>query len=66
MPRHDVVVLGTGAAGLVAALAAHDAGAAVGLYEKADVGALLQACLDRGIEPLTGREQRTLPSTTDG
>jgi 3-oxosteroid 1-dehydrogenase len=37
MPRHDVVVLGTGAAGLVAAIAAHDAGAAVGLYEKADV-----------------------------
>ena len=37
MPSHDVVVLGTGAAGLVAALAAHDAGATVGLYEKADV-----------------------------
>jgi succinate dehydrogenase/fumarate reductase flavoprotein subunit len=34
---HDVVVLGTGAAGLVAALAAHEVGAAVGLYEKADV-----------------------------
>ena len=33
----DVVVLGTGAAGLVAALAAHDAGAVVGLYEKGDV-----------------------------
>jgi 3-oxosteroid 1-dehydrogenase len=37
MPAHDVVVLGTGAAGLVAALAAHDAAASVGLYEKADV-----------------------------
>ena len=34
---HDVIVLGTGAAGLVAALAAHEAGATVGLYEKADV-----------------------------
>src|SRR5262245_55783899 len=33
---HDVVVLGSGAAGLVAALAAADAGADVGLYEKAD------------------------------
>jgi 3-oxosteroid 1-dehydrogenase len=33
----DVVVLGTGAAGLVAALAAHDAGAKVGVFEKADV-----------------------------
>lgn len=35
--RFDVVVLGTGAAGMVAALAAHDAGARVGLFEKADV-----------------------------
>ena len=34
---HDVVVLGTGAAGLVAALAAHDQGADVGLYEKGAV-----------------------------
>ena len=33
----DVVVLGTGAAGMVAALAAHDAGAKVGVFEKADV-----------------------------
>ena len=33
---YDVVVLGTGAAGLVAALAAADAGASVGLFEKAD------------------------------
>jgi 3-oxosteroid 1-dehydrogenase len=32
----DVVVLGTGAAGLVAALAAADAGASVGIYEKTD------------------------------
>lgn len=31
----DVVVLGTGAAGLVAALVAHDAGASVGVFEKA-------------------------------
>jgi succinate dehydrogenase/fumarate reductase flavoprotein subunit len=35
--NHDVVVLGTGAAGLVAALAASDSGASVGLYEKGDV-----------------------------
>lgn len=33
----DVAVLGTGAAGLVAALAAHDAGARVALFEKAAV-----------------------------
>src|SRR5579859_7921180 len=32
----DVVVLGTGAAGLTAALAAHDAGARVALFEKHD------------------------------
>lgn len=32
----DVVVLGTGAAGLVAAVAAADAGASVGVFEKAD------------------------------
>lgn len=35
--QFDVVVLGTGAAGLVAALAAHDSGAKVGVFEKADV-----------------------------
>ena len=33
---YDVVVLGTGAAGLTAALAAHDEGASVGLFEKSD------------------------------
>ena len=32
----DVAVLGTGAAGLTAAIAAHDHGARVGLFEKAD------------------------------
>ena len=37
LKEFDVVVLGTGAAGMVAALAAHDAGAKVGLFEKADV-----------------------------
>ena len=34
---HDVVVLGTGAAGLIAAFTASEFGADVGLYEKADV-----------------------------
>ncbi|MDI1290626.1 MAG: FAD-dependent oxidoreductase [bacterium] len=34
---HDVVVLGTGAGGLVAALAAARAGVSVGIYEKADL-----------------------------
>jgi 3-oxosteroid 1-dehydrogenase len=34
--QFDVVVLGTGAAGLVAALTAAEAGASVGLFEKAD------------------------------
>jgi 3-oxosteroid 1-dehydrogenase len=34
---HDVVVLGSGAAGLAAALSAAQSGADVGLYEKADV-----------------------------
>ncbi|MEE2059178.1 FAD-binding protein [Rhodococcus artemisiae] len=33
---HDVIVLGSGAAGLAAVLSAHDAGADVGIYEKAE------------------------------
>jgi succinate dehydrogenase/fumarate reductase flavoprotein subunit len=37
MERFDVVVLGTGAAGLCAAVAAADAGARVGLFEKGDL-----------------------------
>jgi len=36
MPEYDVLVLGTGAAGLTAALTASEAGARVGLYEKAE------------------------------
>ncbi len=35
--EHDVVVLGSGAAGLVAAIMAADEGADVGVYEKADL-----------------------------
>jgi glycine/D-amino acid oxidase-like deaminating enzyme len=36
MQEFDVVVLGTGAAGLTAAIAAHEGGARVGLFEKAE------------------------------
>lgn len=35
--EHDVVILGTGAAGLTAAITAADHGASVGLYEKGEV-----------------------------
>ena len=37
METYDVVVLGTGAAGLVAAAVAADEGARVGLFEKSDL-----------------------------
>lgn len=37
MEQYDVVVLGTGAAGLAAAVTAHEGGARVGLFEKADL-----------------------------
>ena len=37
MERFDVVVLGTGAAGMTAAIAAHEGGATVGVFEKADL-----------------------------
>jgi 3-oxosteroid 1-dehydrogenase len=36
MKQFDVVVLGTGAAGLTSAIAAHEGGARVGIFEKAD------------------------------
>lgn len=48
MDEFDVVVLGTGAAGLTAALAAADAGASVGLFEKSSlVGGT--TCLSSGV-----------------
>ena len=37
MERCDVVVLGTGAAGLTAAISAHEGGAKVLVFEKADL-----------------------------
>jgi 3-oxosteroid 1-dehydrogenase len=48
MEKADVIVLGTGAAGLTAALAAADRGASVGLYEKGDlIGGT--TCLSSGV-----------------
>ncbi|TAL00305.1 MAG: FAD-dependent oxidoreductase [Rhodospirillaceae bacterium] len=37
METYDVAILGTGAAGLTAAIAAHDGGAKVAIFEKADL-----------------------------
>ena len=37
MDEFDVIVLGTGAAGLAAVIAAHEQGARVGVFEKADL-----------------------------
>ena len=37
MDEYDVIVLGTGAAGLASAVAAHEGGARVGVFEKADL-----------------------------
>jgi NADPH-dependent 2,4-dienoyl-CoA reductase/sulfur reductase-like enzyme len=70
--EYDVVVLGSGAAGLTAAIAGHDAGARVGLFEKAaEVGgtlacsggmsddALIEAFVDQGPGILRWLEDET-------
>ena len=55
-PQFDVVVLGTGAAGLVAAVAAAERGASVGLFEKAEPRRRHDGYLRRG---MLGSVQRT-------
>jgi succinate dehydrogenase/fumarate reductase flavoprotein subunit len=64
MREHDVVVLGTGAAGLTAALAAADTGAEVGLYEKASlIGGT--TCLSSGVAWLPDNPDAAAAGITD-
>ena len=69
MQSYDVVVLGTGAAGLCAALAAASAGARVGLFEKGEqVGgttALASAVVPPTFSPFSNSPTRAPPEAAD-
>jgi 3-oxosteroid 1-dehydrogenase len=64
MKTYDVVVLGTGAAGLTAALATADAGASVGIFEKAPlIGGT--TCLSSGVAWLPANKYAAAVGVSD-